>query len=243
MQLLLRLTRGLAKKAKPKQEIAPERMVEFLGQKVRHEASQRLPEPEARNILVTAALPYVNNTPHLGNVIGAVLSADAYARFCRLMGHNVLYICGTDEYGTATEVKALREKTTPQEICDKYHQIHKGIYEWFDISFDHFGRTSTHQHTEVTQTIFRQLMQSKALTEKTSTQLHCSSCDLFLADRFVRGNCKKCGANTRGDQCESCSTIFNSPLEEIDNLACAVCGANPNPRETSHLYLRLGEQK
>lgn len=121
MQLLFRFTQRLAKSAKPKQEIAADRLAEFLGQRAKHEVSRRLPSAGVRNILVTAALPYVNNTPHLGNVIGAVLSADVYARFCRLMGHNVLYICGTDEYGTATEVKALKEKTTPQEICDKYH--------------------------------------------------------------------------------------------------------------------------
>lgn len=89
----------------------------------------------------------MNNVPHLGNIIGCVLSADVYARFKRLQGSNVLYICGTDEYGTATEVKALEEKKTPREICDFYHKIHSEVYKWFDISFDHFGRTSTEWHT------------------------------------------------------------------------------------------------
>ena len=98
-----------------------------------------------RNILITSALPYVNNVPHLGNIIGCVLSADVYARFCRLMGYNTIYICGTDEYGTATETKALEEKKTPKEICDHYFAIHKEIYEWFDCDFDHFGRTTTEQ--------------------------------------------------------------------------------------------------
>jgi methionyl-tRNA synthetase len=109
-----------------------------------------------KNILITSALPYVNNVPHLGNLIGCVLSADVYARFCRLMGYNTLYICGTDEYGTATETKAIEEKCTPKELCDKFHVLHKGIYEWFDIDFDSFGRTSTPVHTEITQGIFNE---------------------------------------------------------------------------------------
>ena len=102
-----------------------------------------LPKAGARNVLITSALPYVNNVPHLGNIIGCVLSADVFARYCRLMGYNTLYICGTDEYGTATEVKALEEGKTPKEICDYYHTIHKQIYDWFDCDFDNFGRTTT----------------------------------------------------------------------------------------------------
>lgn len=102
-----------------------------------------LPKADKRNILITSALPYVNNVPHLGNIIGCVLSADVYARYARLAGHNALYICGTDEYGTATETKARQEGKTPQEICDHYHAIHAKIYEWFDCDFDKFGRTTT----------------------------------------------------------------------------------------------------
>lgn len=108
-------------------------------------------------ILITSALPYVNNVPHLGNIIGCVLSADVFARYCRLRGHESIFVCGTDEYGTATEIKALEEGATPKEICDKYHKIHKDIYEWFGIRFDIFGRTSTGKHTEITQEIFTDL--------------------------------------------------------------------------------------
>ena len=102
----------------------------------------KLPMEGKRNILITSALPYVNNVPHLGNLIGCVLSADVYSRFCRLRGHNSVYICGTDEYGTATETKALAEGLTPRQICDKYNKIHSAIYKWFNIDFDHFGRTT-----------------------------------------------------------------------------------------------------
>lgn len=101
----------------------------------------KLPKPGARNVLITSALPYVNNVPHLGNIIGCVLSADVYSRYCRARGYNSIYICGTDEYGTATETKALEEDATCQQICDRYHAIHKRIYEWFEIDFDKFGRT------------------------------------------------------------------------------------------------------
>lgn len=117
---------------------------------VRSPKSKVEPVPGQRNVLITSALPYVNNVPHLGNIIGCVLSADVFARYCRLMGYNTLYICGTDEYGTATETKALEERKTPKEICDHYHQIHKRIYEWFDCDFDHFGRTTTEWQTKIT---------------------------------------------------------------------------------------------
>ena len=100
--------------------------------------------------MITSALPYVNNVPHLGNIIGCVLSADVYARFVRLAGHNAIYISGTDEYGTATETKAMQEGVSCKEICDKYHAIHKGIYEWFQCDFELFGRTTTPKHQVIT---------------------------------------------------------------------------------------------
>ncbi|RFN46926.1 methionyl-trna synthetase [Fusarium flagelliforme] len=108
-----------------------------------------LPIPGQRNILVTSALPYVNNVPHLGNIIGSVLSADVFSRYSKACGRNTLYISGTDEYGTATETRALQEGVTPKELCDKYHVLHKEIYDWFDIDFDYFGRTTTEKQTEI----------------------------------------------------------------------------------------------
>ena len=106
--------------------------------------------------LITSALPYVNNIPHLGNLI-QVLSADVFARYCRLRGYKTLYICGTDEYGTATETKALEEGITPKELCDRYYAVHKEIYEWFNISFNLFGRTSTDYHKQITQKLTENL--------------------------------------------------------------------------------------
>jgi len=187
--------------------------------------------------LITCALPYVNNIPHLGNLT-QVLSADVFARFCRLRGYETMYICGTDEYGTATETRAAKEGVTPRELCDRYHAIHRDIYRWFNIDFDYFGRTSTPKQTEIVQDIFRKCDANGYITEKESEQLYCPRCDRFLADRFVEGTCPHCGSpDARGDQCDSCQTLLD-PTELI-NPRCMVCGTTPVIRKTKHLYLDL----
>ncbi|KAL1548421.1 methionine--tRNA ligase [Salvia divinorum] len=203
-------------------------------------AAAKLPIPGKRNVLITSALPYVNNVPHLGNIIGCVLSADVYARYCRMRGYNTLYICGTDEYGTATETKALEEGCSPKEICDKYHAIHKEVYKWFNISFDEFGRTSSPQQTEVCQAIFKKLWDNNWLVENTMQQLYCDTCKRFLADRLVEGNCPTPGCNydsARGDQCEKCGKLLN-PTELLEPK-CKVCRNTPRIRDTDHLFLEL----
>ena len=111
---------------------------------------------------------------HLGTLIGCVMSADVFARFSRLMGKNVLYVCGTDEYGTATETKALEEKVSPKELCDKYHKIHDEVYQWFDIDFDYFGRTSTPQQTVITQDIFKHLKDNGNVKKHEVEQYKCT---------------------------------------------------------------------
>jgi methionyl-tRNA synthetase len=192
----------------------------------------------ANKILVTSALPYVNNVPHLGNIIGCVLSADVFARFCRARGYDTLFICGTDEHGTATETKALEEGLTPKQICDKYFQIHKSIYEWFGCSFDAFGRTSTDTHKEITQSIFKRLLDNNFITKDSVEQPWCPKCDKFLADRFVTGTCPHCGyEGARGDQCQGCDKLLN-PTELI-NPSCKVCGTKSQIRKSAHLFLDL----
>ncbi|CBI18340.3 hypothetical protein VitviT2T_010153 [Vitis vinifera] len=201
---------------------------------------KKVPVEGKRNILITSALPYVNNVPHLGNIIGCVLSADVFARYCRLRGYNVLYICGTDEYGTATETKAMEENCSPQQICDKYHKIHKEVYDWFGISFDEFGRTSTPQHTEVCQAIFKKLMENNWLSENRMQQLYCETCQRFLADRLVEGTCPTLDCNydsARGDQCEKCGKLLNPT--ELKDPRCKVCQSSPQIRDTDHLFLEL----
>jgi len=187
--------------------------------------------------LITSALPYVNNEPHLGNLI-QVLSADAFARFCRLLEVECLYVCGTDEYGTATETKALEEGITPKELCDRYNKIHTDIYKWFNISFDKFGRTSTPIQTEVTQDIFLKLDKAGFIREQTIEQFFCSKCNKFLADRFIRGLCPVCaGAEARGDQCEACGKLLDPT--DLKEPRCSSCGNTPSLRKTNHLYIDL----
>ena len=122
--------------------------------------------------LVTSALPYVNNVPHLGNLT-QVLSADVFARFCRSKGYETLYVCGTDEYGTATETRAQKEGVSPKELCDRFHVIHRDIYKWFNIGFDYFGRTSTPKQTEIVQAIFKEVDSRGYIFEKEIEQLYC----------------------------------------------------------------------
>jgi methionyl-tRNA synthetase len=187
--------------------------------------------------LITSALPYVNNVPHLGNLI-QVLSADVFARFCRLRGYDTLYVCGTDEYGTATETKAAEEGLSPRELCDRYYAIHAEIYRWFNIDFDKFGRTSTPIQTEVTQDIFRRLDAQGYISEKTIEQLHCEHCGRFLADRYVLGTCPHCGyEGARGDQCEHCGKLLDPT--DLKNPRCSSCGSTPSLKSTKHLYIDL----
>ncbi|XP_035242728.1 methionine--tRNA ligase, cytoplasmic [Anguilla anguilla] len=197
-----------------------------------------LPQDGKRNILLTSALPYVNNVPHLGNIIGCVLSADVFARYGRLRGWNVLFVCGTDEYGTATENKAREEGLTPQQICDKYHAVHTAIYRWFHIDFDYFGRTTTPHQTEIAQDIFWRLHERGFLLEDTVEQLRCEGCQRFLADRFVEGVCPHCRyAEARGDQCDKCGRLINAV--ELKDPQCKVCRQTPVIQSSKHLFLDL----
>ncbi|XP_050423706.1 methionine--tRNA ligase, cytoplasmic [Adelges cooleyi] len=215
----------------------------WLNKSSRKDLSKAITEPVLpvkgeTNILVTSALPYVNNVPHLGNIIGCVLSADVFARYCRLRGWNTLYISGTDEYGTATETKALEEGLTPQQICDKYFEIHNEIYKWFNIGFDHFGRTTSPKQTEVVQEIFMQVYNNGYTTTASMEQLLCENCDRFLADRFVEGTCPRCSyEDARGDQCDGCGHLINAT--ELLNSRCKVCQKTPVVRHSQQLFLNL----
>ncbi|XP_028156681.1 methionine--tRNA ligase, cytoplasmic isoform X5 [Ostrinia furnacalis] len=201
-----------------------------------------LPVKGRKNILITSALPYVNNVPHLGNIIGCVLSADIFARYCRLCDYNTLYICGTDEYGTATETKAIEEGLTPQQICDKYFEIHNAVYRWFNVGFDYFGRTSTKEQTEISQKMFLKLKDNGFVSSQSVEQLLCEKCDRFLADRFVEGTCPHPGClydNARGDQCDKCGKLINAI--ELISPRCKVCGHTPTVKPSSQLFIELGQ--
>ncbi|KZT51735.1 methionyl-tRNA synthetase [Calocera cornea HHB12733] len=198
-----------------------------------------LPVPGEENILITSALPYCNNVPHLGNIIGSTLSADCFARYCRSRNRITAYVCGTDEYGTATENQALKEGITPQELCDKYHALHKEVYDWFELSFNHFGRTSTPEHTEISQSIYLNLYKNDLLLKETNLQLYCEHDHRFLADRFVEGTCPYCGyEDARGDQCDSCTRPLD-PIELI-NPRCKIDKSHVvTTRSSDHMYIEL----
>ena len=176
--------------------------------------------------------------PHLGNIIGCVLSADVFARYCRSRGYETLYICGTDEYGTATEAKALEEGITPKELCDKYYAIHKKIYEWFGISTDIFGRTTTPLHTEITHEIFLELHKNGYVVEDEIVQAYDEKAKMFLADRFIEGTCPFCKSEgARADQCDKCGKLLN--FEELINPKSKLTGAVPVKRSSRHLFIDL----
>lgn len=199
-----------------------------------------LPTEGKRNILITSALPYVNNVPHLGNIIGCVLSADVFSRYCRLRGHNSIYICGTDEYGTATEMKALELGWTCQETCDHYHKIHREIYDWFDCDFDHFGRTTTPKQTEIAQGIFKRCEENNFTKEDVVEQLRCETCDTFLADRYVYGGCPNEGCDypdAKGDQCDGCGKLVDAT--KLKDPKCKTCNNTPVVKSTDHIFLDL----
>ncbi|KFA60999.1 hypothetical protein S40285_02729 [Stachybotrys chlorohalonatus IBT 40285] len=217
-----------------------------------------LPVPGKRNILITSALPYVNNVPHLGNLIGSVLSADCFARYCKARDYQTLFICGSDQYGTATETKALEEGVDPQTLCEKYHALHKSIYDWFRLDFDIFDRTPTDHQTDIVQHIFKQLLKNGYIEERETVQPFCpvETHNTFLADRFVEGECSIChDKGARGDQCDACGNILDPMKPDDDgeqtgedearatgwliNPHCKVDGAQPERRKTKHLYLRL----
>jgi methionyl-tRNA synthetase len=189
-------------------------------------------------ILITSAIPYVNNIPHMGNIIGCCLSADVFARYNRSQGNETLFIFGTDEHGTATEIKALEEGLTPRQLTDKYYAIHKEIYEWFNISSDVFGRTSAENHVQIVQDIFKDLHANGFIFEQEVEQFYCEKDKRFLADRFIEGECPHCHfSNARGDQCDQCGKLLD-PTELI-NPKCKIDGATPVRKSSKHLFLDL----
>lgn len=188
--------------------------------------------------IVTSALPYVNNFPHLGNVIGCVLSGDVYTRFSKKKGVQTIHVCGTDEFGTATEMSALEKNCHPSEICSENRKVHKQIYDWFDIHFDFFGKTNSEKHIALTQEIFLKIKENGFLEEKEIQQFFCETCQIFLADRYVIGKCFKCGAEgAKGDQCDACGVLLKD--EELLDPLCFICKKTPAFKTTKHIFLKL----
>lgn len=192
---------------------------------------------EKAKTLVTSALPYVNNIPHLGNMV-CIISADVYTRFLRLVDHPVISIVGTDEHGTTTEVKALEEGVTPKEICDKYYKIQEEIYSWFNCDYDCVGRSSSKENTELAQEIFLDLHKNGYIIEDEMLQAYDPEAKRFLADRFIEGECSYCGyEHARGDQCESCGKLLDP--NELKNPVSKITGVPAEFKKTKHLFMDL----
>ena len=188
---------------------------------------------------ITSALPYTNGPIHIGHLAGAYLPADIYARYKRLCENDVAFICGSDEHGVAISIKAKQEGSSVKSIIDKYHNLIKDTFEEFGISFDNYSRTSNAIHHETSKQFFRKLDQDSCFEIKTTQQLYDENENQFLADRYVVGECPKCGhKHAYGDQCENCGASL-SPNDLI-NPKSRLSGSKPILKETKHWYLPLG---
>ncbi len=189
--------------------------------------------------LITSALPYANGPMHLGHVRSTYIPADIYARFLRLRGEDVKYVCGTDEHGTPIVIKAEAEGKTPKEIADRYHKIIGDELRALGISFDNFSQTSRKVHHETAQHFYTAIRDKGHIVEKKVKQLFCKPCNRFLPDRYVVGICTFCGSEARGDHCEGCGRHLT--LSEIKDARCSACGSEPEVRETTHYFFRLSD--
>ncbi len=192
-----------------------------------------------KRYLITSALPYINGIKHLGNLVGSLLPADIYARYLRQRGEEVLYICGTDDYGAPAEIAANEEQLPVTEYCQKMHDRQKQIYHDFALSFDYFGKTATASNQLVTQEIFQQLDANDYISEKSIEQYYSITENRFLSDRYIIGTCPKCNYNkARGDQCDGCGSLLD-PIDLIEPHSNFNMHAILQLRQTSHLFLDL----
>ena len=191
-----------------------------------------------RRITITAALPYTNGPIHIGHLAGVYVPADIYARYQRLEGNDVAFICGSDEHGVAISMKARKEGTTPQQIIDTYDAIIRESFADFGISFDNYSRTSRQVHHDTARSFFTKLYEKGSFEEHTNQQLYDAEADQFLADRFVIGTCPRCqNEEAYGDQCEKCGASLNAT--DLINPKSTLTGSIPVMRETTHWYLPL----
>ena len=187
---------------------------------------------------ITAALPYANGPLHLGHLAGVYISADIYARFLRSNGEDVAFICGSDEHGAAITLRAKKENKSPKEIVDEYHFSNKDIFEKLGISFDIYDRTSSKHHHETAQELFLEMDKKGAFVKKESEQYFDEEYQQFLADRYITGQCPKCGyQNAYGDQCEKCGSALSS--SELIHPISTLSGKSPQLKSTTHWYLPL----
>ena len=191
-----------------------------------------------RRTTITAALPYTNGPIHIGHLAGVYVPADIYSRYLRLRGHEVLFVCGSDEHGVAIPMKAAKEGVSPKALIDKYHGIIKQSFAEFGIAFDNYSRTSAAIHHKTASDFFTRLYEQGDFIEQVSEQLFDPQAEQFLADRFVVGTCPKCGYDgAYGDQCENCGSSLNAT--DLIRPQSAISGATPVLKKTKHWFLPL----
>tara|TARA_R110002096_G_scaffold7102_10_gene31547 strand:+ start:13525 stop:15234 length:1710 start_codon:yes stop_codon:yes gene_type:complete len=188
--------------------------------------------------LITSALPYINGIKHLGNLVGSQLPSDVYARYCRAQGHEVMFICATDEHGTPAELAAAKTGQNVADFCAEMHKTQADLANGFRLSFDHFGRSSSPQNHELTQYFAGKLADNDLIQEVSEKQVYSNTDGRYLPDRYIEGECPNCGfADARGDQCENCTKQL-SPTELINPRSAISGSTDLEVRETKHLYLR-----
>lgn len=187
--------------------------------------------------LITSALPYINGIKHLGNMVGSMLPADVYSRYLRQRGHDVLYICATDEHGTPAELAAKEQGIPVADFCAQAHDAQKAVYDGFALAFDYFGRSSSPQNVEITQHFARKLHENGFIEERAIRQVYSPADGRFLPDRYVEGTCPHCGYDkARGDQCENCTRVLD-PTDLINPRSAISGSTDLEVRETKHLFL------
>ncbi|TXS77135.1 methionine--tRNA ligase [Streptomyces sp. me109] len=187
--------------------------------------------------LITSALPYINGIKHLGNMVGSMLPADVYSRYLRQRGHDVLYICATDEHGTPAELAAKERGIPVDTFCAQAHDAQKTVYDGFELAFDYFGRSSSEQNREITQHFARRLNENGFIEERAIRQVYSPTDGRFLPDRYVEGTCPHCGYDkARGDQCENCTRVLD-PTDLINPRSAISGSTDLEVRETTHLFL------
>jgi methionyl-tRNA synthetase len=194
----------------------------------------------SKRYTITAALPYTNGPVHIGHLAGVYVPSDIYARFQRLQGNDVAFVCGSDEHGVPITMKAKKEGISPQAVVDKYHEIIKRSFEEFGITFDNYSRTSAKIHHKTASEFFEKLYQDGKFIEKVTEQFYDDEAHQFLADRFIVGTCPKCGHDeSYGDQCENCGTSHNAT--DLIDPKSAITGATPKLKKTKHWFLPLDQ--
>ncbi|MCK4429005.1 MAG: class I tRNA ligase family protein, partial [Candidatus Aenigmarchaeota archaeon] len=190
-----------------------------------------------RRRLITSALPYIHGIPHLGNIIGSVLPADVYARFCRLNGEEVAFICGSDSHGTMFEIAARKKGVTPKELVYENHEKVVEILKKFKLSFDHYGITDSEENKKFTYNIFNNLDKNGYINEEETDGAYCDKCGKFLSDRWIEGTCPYCKGLARGDQCDDCGKLID--VQDIIKPHCVLCNNGIVFKKTKHLFLNL----